>query len=97
MSFERFVNLFEEYYLSDNPSDLGNFVNGVLEFKFDNIQVGKIMITRFKLSIYNPYIFRTRCRTPTISQTMNSVKSSLEISYVYTIRLKRHEDWKIRL
>ncbi|XP_023349795.1 calexcitin-2 isoform X1 [Eurytemora carolleeae] len=39
LSFERFVNLFEEYYLSDNPSDLGNFVNGVLEFKFDNIQV----------------------------------------------------------
>ena len=88
LSFERFVNLFEEYYLSDNPSDLGNFVNGVLEFKFDNIQVGKIMITRcFKLSIYNPYIFRTRCRTPTMFQTMNSVKSSLEISNVYTIRL----------
>ena len=33
IDFSTFVNLFEEYYLSDNPADLGNFVNGVLEFR----------------------------------------------------------------
>ena len=32
IDFNYFVQLFEEYYLSDEPSDLGNFVNGVLEF-----------------------------------------------------------------
>ena len=26
------MSLFEEYYLSDDPSDLGNFINGRLEF-----------------------------------------------------------------
>lgn len=25
--------MFEEYYLSDDPSDLGNFINGRLEFE----------------------------------------------------------------
>jgi len=39
IDFDRFVALFEEYYLSDNPSDLGNFVNGILEFKVDNPKV----------------------------------------------------------
>jgi len=34
LSFPRFVELFEEYYLSDNPADLGTFINGVLEFRF---------------------------------------------------------------
>ena len=33
LDFEYFVRLFEEYYLSDNPSDLGNFINGRLEFE----------------------------------------------------------------
>ena len=32
IDFNYFVQLFEEYYLSDDPADLGNFVNGVLEF-----------------------------------------------------------------
>ena len=32
VDFPHFVRLFEEYYLSDNPSDLGNFVNGKLDF-----------------------------------------------------------------
>ena len=32
VDFDYFVRLFEEYYLSDDPSDLGNFVNGKLEF-----------------------------------------------------------------
>ena len=32
VDFPHFVRLFEEYYLSDNPADLGNFVNGKLEF-----------------------------------------------------------------
>ena len=32
IDFPYFVRLFEEYYLSDNPSDLGNFVNGKLDF-----------------------------------------------------------------
>ena len=32
LDFEYFVQLFEQYYLSDNPSDLGNFINGKLEY-----------------------------------------------------------------
>lgn len=32
LDFDYFVQLFEEYYLSDDPSDLGNFINGKLEF-----------------------------------------------------------------
>ena len=32
IDFPYFVCLFEEYYLSDNPADLGNFVNGKLDF-----------------------------------------------------------------
>ena len=35
IDFPYFVRLFEEYYLSDNPSDLGNFVNGRLDFSFE--------------------------------------------------------------
>jgi len=31
INFNYFVQLFEEYYLSDDPADLGNFVNGQLE------------------------------------------------------------------
>ncbi len=33
LDFEYFVNLFEEYYLSDDPGALGNFINGKLEFE----------------------------------------------------------------
>ena len=36
LDFDYFVNLFEEYYLSDDPSDLGNFINGKLVFDFDS-------------------------------------------------------------
>ena len=32
LDFDYFVRLFEEYYLSDDPSDLGNFINGKLEY-----------------------------------------------------------------
>ena len=32
VDFDYFIHLFEEYYLSDDPADLGNFVNGKLEF-----------------------------------------------------------------
>ena len=32
VDFDYFIRLFEEYYLSDDPADLGNFVNGKLEF-----------------------------------------------------------------
>ena len=32
MDFDYFVQLFEQYYLSDDPSDLGNFINGKLDF-----------------------------------------------------------------
>ena len=32
LDFDYFVQLFEEYYLSDDPSDLGNFINGRLDF-----------------------------------------------------------------
>jgi len=35
VDFPYFVRLFEEYYLSENPSDLGNFVNGKLDFSFE--------------------------------------------------------------
>ncbi len=35
MDFPRFVQLFEEYYLSDNVADLGNFINGKLDFTAD--------------------------------------------------------------
>jgi hypothetical protein len=31
----RFVQLFEEYYLSDNVADLGNFINGKLDFNVE--------------------------------------------------------------
>ena len=33
LDFEYFVHLFEEYYLSDDPSSLGNFINGRLEYE----------------------------------------------------------------
>jgi hypothetical protein len=29
------VQLFEEYYLSDNVADLGNFINGKLDFNVE--------------------------------------------------------------
>lgn len=32
MDFDYFVHLFEEYYLSDDLSALGNFINGKLDF-----------------------------------------------------------------
>ena len=32
VDFAHFVRLFEEFYLSDDPAELGNFVNGKLEF-----------------------------------------------------------------
>ena len=32
MDFDYFVQLFEQFYLSDDPSDLGNFINGKLDF-----------------------------------------------------------------
>ena len=32
LTFDLFVHLFEEYYLSDDPSDLGNFINGKLSY-----------------------------------------------------------------
>ena len=32
VDFPRFVELFEEYYLSDSVADLGNFINGRLDF-----------------------------------------------------------------
>ena len=32
LDFDYFVQLFEQYYLSDDPSDLGNFINGKLDF-----------------------------------------------------------------
>ena len=32
LDFEYFVHLFEEYYLSDDASSLGNFINGRLEY-----------------------------------------------------------------
>jgi hypothetical protein len=35
VDFPRFVQLFEEYYLSDNVADLGNFINGKLDFTAD--------------------------------------------------------------
>ena len=35
IDFPYFVHLFEEYYLSDNPADLGNFVNGKLDFSVE--------------------------------------------------------------
>ena len=38
VDFTYFVRLFEEYYLSDNPADLGNFVNGKLEFPLDTVK-----------------------------------------------------------
>ena len=36
VDFPYFVRLFEEYYLSDNASDLGNFVNGKLDFSSED-------------------------------------------------------------
>ena len=36
LDFDYFVCLCEQYYLSDDPSDLGNFINGRLEFKIDD-------------------------------------------------------------
>jgi hypothetical protein len=35
VDFPRFVQLFEEYYLSDNVADLGNFINGKLDFNVE--------------------------------------------------------------
>ena len=32
LTFDLFVHLFEEYYLSDDPSALGNFINGKLSY-----------------------------------------------------------------
>ena len=32
IDFDYFVQLFEQFYLSDDPSDLGNFINGHLDY-----------------------------------------------------------------
>ena len=32
LDFDMFVDLFEEYYLSDDPGALGNFINGKLAY-----------------------------------------------------------------
>ncbi len=32
LDFDNFVRLFEEYYLSDDPGALGNFINGKLTY-----------------------------------------------------------------
>ena len=40
VDFVYFVRLFEEFYLSDDPADLGNFVNGKLEFTVE--EQGKV-------------------------------------------------------
>ncbi len=32
LDFDTFVSLFEEYYLSDDPGALGNFINGKLSY-----------------------------------------------------------------
>ena len=32
LDFDYFVQLFEQFYLSDDPSDLGNFINGKLDY-----------------------------------------------------------------
>ena len=42
VDFPYFVKLFEEYYLSDNPADLGNFVNGKLEFPLELEEVEEV-------------------------------------------------------
>ena len=36
LDFDYFVSLFEEYYLSDDPSCLGNFINGKLDYEADD-------------------------------------------------------------
>ena len=41
VDFAHFVRLFEEFYLSDDPADLGNFVNGKLEFPVEQEQAGQ--------------------------------------------------------
>ena len=36
LDFEYFVKLFEEFYLSNDPADLGNFINGKLDYDDDS-------------------------------------------------------------
>ena len=40
LDFDYFVQLFEQFYLSDDPSDLGNFINGKLDYN-DKSESGK--------------------------------------------------------
>jgi len=59
IDFPYFVKLFEEYYLSDNPADLGNFVNGKLDFtateepnEEEVLTEEQKIINQFDLSMY---------------------------------------------
>jgi hypothetical protein len=36
LDFDYFVKLFEQFYLSNDPADLGNFINGKLDFDDDS-------------------------------------------------------------
>lgn len=60
IDFPYFVHLFEEYYLSDNPADLGNFVNGKLDFSVEEqmetiveeLSEEQKIINQFDLDLY---------------------------------------------
>ena len=36
LDFDYFVKLFEQFYLSNDPADLGNFINGKLDYDDDS-------------------------------------------------------------
>ena len=59
IDFPYFVKLFEEYYLSDDPCDLGNFVNGKLDFSLAESEFEEPVMTeeekiisQFDLDLY---------------------------------------------
>ena len=60
LDFDYFVSLFEEYYLSDDPSDLGNFINGRLEYPDDDSSDAE---THGKVQWLNGFFFRICCRS----------------------------------
>ena len=53
LDFDYFVSLFEEYYLSDDPSDLGNFINGRLEFPVEEGSDAEAEDEQGEISLFN--------------------------------------------
>ena len=104
IDFQYFVQLFEEYYLSDDPADLGNFVNGKLEFpkssvmevieEEDGLETEEMerrkIEDQFDLSLYKDDMMATEPES-------GAEKEGGEVSEVCTRIVVRIRKWRKRM